>query len=245
VTIASVEHNSRAVYSALLRTFDGNRGMLREALQYWFDHFGSSGAFRATQFIDGLMQHVGLTDVQRRSLSIALYSALGQPTQALPPLPDSLRPGAAAPAVAVAIGSTQRAIETTSAAPKPVPLVESPERPAHMTIFLACLQQLVADVQRKPGATQELTEVLQDVLEDADVPNNIRSSLEAWTRADFATSAWHGDYPPALLRRALNTFYVALCEVLGPVATDRALSRAIAAAEQLPESTAFMPKQLL
>jgi hypothetical protein len=243
VTIASVEHNSRAVYSALLRTFDGNRGMLREALQYWFDHFGSSGAFRATQFIDGLMQHVGLTDVQRRSLSIALYSALGQPTQALPPLPDSLRPGAATPTQAT--GAPRAAADATPAAAKIAPLVESPERPAHMTIFLACLQQLVADVQRKPGATQELAEVLHDVLEEADVPNNVRSSLEAWTRADFATSAWHGDYSPMLLRRALNTFYVALCEVLGPVATDRALSRAIAAAEQLSESTTFMPKQLL
>jgi hypothetical protein len=244
VTIASVEHNSRAVYSALLRTFDGNRGMLRESLQYWFDHFGSSGAFRATQFIDGLMQHVGLTDVQRRSLSIALYSALGQPTQALPPLPESLRPGAAVPAAAHTAAAPPRANDPAAAAAKMPPLVAQPDRPAHIVIFLACLQQLISDVQRKPGAIRELAEVLQDVLEDADVPNNVRSSLEAWGRAEFSTSAWHGEFPPALLRRALNTFYVALCEV-GPVATDRALSRAIDAAEQLPESTAFMPKQLL
>lgn len=252
MSVASVEHNSRAVYSALLRTFEDNRGLLRESLQYWFDHFGQPGSFRATQFIDGLMQHVGMTDVQRRSLSVALYSALGQPTQALPSVPDSLRPGAAADRMVSAAlagngaGAPRSAGLGRSAAATPAALMRAaPARAASAVVFSRVVGQIVEELRRRSGALAEFTEALIDTADSTDLPNNLRDALVTWVQSHFSEDACPDEFPVGGLRQCLNAIYIAMCEVLGPVATDRVLSKAIHAAEELPEAASFAPKQLL
>jgi hypothetical protein len=244
VASASVEHNARAVYSACLRTFEDNRALLREALQYWFENFSASTSFRATLFIDGLMQHIGMTDAQRRNLSVALYSALGQPTQNLPAVPDSLRPNAA-PALPVAAAPAASRPATPAAAPAVATPRQAPNRSASAVVFGFCAQHIVDELRKRDGAIEEFSATLRELAATGDLPENLRAAVEDWMRSGFAVEQCPGQFATQGLRQCLNAMYIALCEVLGPVATDRVLSRAIHAAEELPEAVSFAPKQLL
>ncbi len=240
---ASAEHNARAVYSACLRTFEDNRALLREALQYWFENFATTTSFRATLFIDGLMQHIGMTDAQRRSLSVALYSALGQPTQSLPPVPDSLRPtSATALAASVATAPTRSA---PTPAPSSAPARPTPNRSASAVVFGYCAQHIIDELRKRDGALEDFSATLRELAATGDLPDNLQVAVEDWIRSGFAAEQCPGQFATQGLRQCLNAMYIALCEVLGPVATDRVLSRAIHAAEELPEAVSFAPKQLL
>src|SRR5262245_685184 len=88
----SIEHNRRAVYTALSGVCD-DRLLLERAFGFWEANFASQAVFRVAQYIDGLMNQVGLSQEQRRSLSIALYAALNKQDRELAEVPAMFRGG--------------------------------------------------------------------------------------------------------------------------------------------------------
>src|SRR5687768_13316775 len=103
---ATIEHNRRAVYTALSGVCD-DRLLLERAFGFWEANFSANAVFRVAQYIDGLMGYVGLNQEQRRALSVALYSALNKQDRELAEVPAMFRATAAgAPAPEIAPVST-------------------------------------------------------------------------------------------------------------------------------------------
>lgn len=91
------------------------------------------------------------------------------------------------------------------------------------------------------AAEQAGAEALRDFVEAATSPDTA-SLAGGLSRGDFGAVSQAED---ATLAKVLHSLYVGLVHAIGPVAADRALSRAVAAAEVLPAASQFAPQKLL
>jgi hypothetical protein len=223
-----IEHNRRAVYSALSAVCN-ERSLLEQAFFFWEEHYSQQGSFRVSQYIDALMQHVGLNQAQRRELSVALYAAMGKPDQAL----------AAVPAVLRRDQSTAAVPGAQAATPKPL----TPQSSA-----TAILGELLA--QLVDGAVR--AHKLEDLLENLDFGATELNPASARAAKHWVANQLRDARGVAAQiveaddrRSVVNVIYMALCEALGPVAADRILGHATQQAERLAEAADFSPRQLL
>ncbi len=227
---AMIEHNRRAVYSALSAVCT-DRSLLEQAFFFWEDNYSQQASFRVSQYIDALMQEVGLTQGQRRELSVALYAAMGKPDQALAVIPTVLRRNTA---------TAQAAAAAAPSAPRPA---AAAGQSAASTVLGELLTQLVdgATRARKLDDLQELLDFSGNTL----APASARAAA-AWLKNElrdahsFASQVLEEDR-----RAVVNVAYVALCEAVGPAAADRVLGQAVQQAERVPAALDFSPRQLL
>jgi hypothetical protein len=227
---ALIEHNRRAVYSALSAVCS-ERSLLEQAFFFWEEHYSQQGAFRVSQYIDALMQHIGLNQAQRRELSVALYAAMGKPDQALAVVPAVLRRNQAAastaapPAVQAAHAARPRpqSAAATVLGELLAQLVDGATRARKLEDLLEILN--FAGFELSPGSTRAAAQWLVSGLRDA---------------RSFAAQVAAGDR-----RCVVNAVYMALCEAVGPVDADRILGQATQRAEHLPEAIQFSPRELL
>ena len=227
---ALIEHNRRAVYSAL-NTVCNERSLLEQAFFFWEDHYSHQGTFRVSHYIDALMQQVGLNQAQRRELSVALYAAMGKPDQALPVVPHVLRRnGSAAPAAVAAAAPAASAKPATGQTAATVvlgelltQLVEGAARARKLEDLTESLD--FAGVELSPAGARAATQWIANQLRDA---------------RTFANQVASSDR-----RTVVNTLYIALCEAVGPAGADRILGHATSQTERLPEAIEFSPRQLL
>jgi hypothetical protein len=230
MSTALIEHNRRAVYSAL-STVCNERSLLEQAFFFWEEHYSQEGTFRVSQYIDALMQHVGLNQSQRRELSVALYAAMGKPDQALAAIPAVLRrnqKGAATPTPAAAEIAAGKPLVGLSAA---------------SAVLGELLTQLVDGAVRRGK--------LEDLIESLDFAGTELGAASAraatqWLKNELRDArAFAAQVAEADRRSIVNLVYMALCEAVGPVGADRLLAQAAQQAERLPEAIEFSPRQLL
>jgi hypothetical protein len=238
-----IEHNRRAVYSALVAICKERR-LLEQAFGYWEAHFSSQGTFRVSQYIDALVNHVGLSQEQRRELSVGLYSALGKADSELAVVPTVLRRGNA-PGNAANLDSTQR-LDTARAATLPATpstAANIPARSAGAAVLAGLLIQLIDGAAR----AKQLDELSAAVnFPEADLSQPVMRAANQWHRGGFKeTVPFANQVGEAERSRVVNIVYIALCEAVGPANADRILGQAVLHAEKLPEAIEFSPKQLL
>jgi hypothetical protein len=229
MSAAALEHNRRAVYTALSGVCP-DRLLLERAFGYFEDNFAAQAVFRVAQYIDGLMGHVGLNPTQRRALSVALYAALNKQDGELSQVPAVLRKGpagatsaaAAAPARAAAASGTGDAASTVLAAMLRK-LVEGGTRSISPEDFVASLQRSCSEFR---GGT--------------------RAAADDWIAGSLTDVERFAARTATADRRAvINAVYVALCDASGPVAADKILARAVEAAEKLDAAGQCPPRSLL
>jgi hypothetical protein len=221
-----IEHNRRAVYSALSAVCN-DRSLLEQAFFFWEEHYSQQGTFRVSQYIDALMQHVGLNQAQRRELSVALYAAMGKPDQALAVIPAVLRrtrDGAAAPSA------------PTAARPS------APQSSA--TTILGELLAHLVDGAVRARKLEDLLEIL-DFRQTQLAPASARAATQWAANQLREARSFAAQIVEADRRSMVNLLYMALCEAVGPVSADRILGNATQQAERLPEALEFSPRQLL
>ncbi len=230
MSAALIERNRRAVYAALSRVC-ADRLLLERAFAFWETRFASQGVFRVAQYIDGLMGHVGLSQEQRRALSVALYASLSKDKSELAELPAMFHKSGTGTTAAPTTART--AVQARTVA-----------RDAGVAVLGKVLSGMV-DGAARAGRHDDLVATLRD----HGIPAKsaaTRRSLDEWIAGSLTDSQRLADRIPEAERRAVvNGVYVALCEVTGPVLADRILARAIEAAEQLAESVSFPPRSLL
>ena len=209
MSAAAIEHNRRAVYTALSGVCS-DRLLLERAFAFWETNFAAQAVFRVAQYIDGLMQQVGLNQEQRRALSIALYSALNKQDRELAEVPAMFRgaaPAAAAPSTATE-GTAARASVATVAS-------------TQETIFAAILSGIVEGVARA-GKTDDLTASLEDAR--VRFSDGAKVVIGEWLERGLAGADRVAARVPDLHHAmVLNQVYVALCDAVGPVLADRIL----------------------
>jgi hypothetical protein len=221
---ALIEHNRRAVYSALSAVCE--RSLLEQAFFFWEDHYSQQGTFRVSHYIDALMQQIGLNQLQRRELSVALYAAMGKPDQSLPTIPTVLRRNGGTPAAAPA------------SAAKP-----ATGQSAANVVLGELLTQLV-DGAVRVRKLEDLTEIL-------DFAGIELSAVSARAAAQWIANqlrdarSFASQVAVADRRTVVNAIYMALCEAVGPAGADRILGHATQQAERVPEAIEFSPRQLL
>lgn len=224
---ALIEHNRRAVYSAL-STVCNERSLLEQAFFFWEERYSQQSTFRVSQYIDALMQEVGLNQAQRRELSVALYAAMGKADQALAAVPAVLRRGSALPATSA----------TTPAVTRP-----TTSRCASTTVLSELLSQLVAGAARA-RKSEDLIELL-DLTAHELTATSLRAAKQ-WIAGELRDTATLAMQVEAQDRRAVvNLTYIALCEAIGPTTADRILGQAVQHTERIPEAFDFSPRQLL
>lgn len=236
MSAALIERNRRAVYTALSGVC-ADRLLLERALAFWEAGFASQGVFRVAHYIDGLMGHIGLSQDQRRTLSVALYASLNKKEQELAELPAMFRKadsstGAASPRPQ-APGETPTAGQTRAVA-----------RNAGAVVLARILSAMV-DGAARAGQHEDLIATLRDHGPAFGSAATSRA-VDEWIAGSLADSQRLADRVSDAERRAIvNGVYVVLCEVSGPVSADRILARAVEAAEQLAEAVSFPPRSLL
>ena len=233
----SVEHNRRAVFSALNRALD-DRALLLESYDYWEEHFSSDIAFRVSSFLDGLGKGLGLKDEQRRSISIALYSALGLSEEELPPVPEKV---------------VKRQQPTSEGAPEPAASAEvdlgdsGPILPAPYVILGRVVENMTTSFIRKTNTPAgEFREEITEVCKTSKLDKSEKSALVQWYSNDKPTAA---AAPTAIatesFRVVINVLYMAMCELGGPRIADEVMGNAVKDAEKLEAAQHFPPSNLL
>jgi hypothetical protein len=226
-----IEHNRRAVYSALV-TVCKERTLLEQAFAFWEKNFSSSGAFRVSQYVDALVGHVGLSQEQRRELSVGLYSAL-----AVVPTVLRAKTGGATPADVAAAPAA-----ATSPARGVSPLSVSAKSGA-AAVMGALISQLV-DGAARAKQVEELAHCTN--FAEAAISPPTLSAANQWVRGGCTDSLGFANLVPDKERAAVvNVVYIALCEAVGPSVADRILGQAVQHVERMPEAAEFSPKKLL
>jgi len=229
MSTALIEHNRRAVYSAL-STVCNDRSLLEQAFFFWEDHYSREGTFRVSQYIDALMQHVGLNQAQRRELSVALYAAMGKQDQALAAIPAVLR-------------RSQNGAAPAAAAPQPAATKPLAAHTAATTVLGELLTQLVEGAVR----ARKLADLIESLgFEALDLGAASTRAATQWVANELRDArSFAGQVAEGDRRSIVNHIYMALCEAVGPVGADRILGQATQQAERLPEAVDFSPRQLL
>lgn len=115
---------------------------------------------------------------------------------------------------------------------------------AEARVFTVVMESFLGSAnEARPGAVLQVSHYIVAKLADLQLPQEAFDQLRDWLmrhRAQLDISMSIRDR-----RAVLHLAYVAACEYLGPVAADQLLSRAIKAAEALPEGRRFPPRQLL
>lgn len=230
MSAAALEHNRRAVYTALSGVCP-DRLLLERAFGYFEDNFAAQAVFRVAQYIDGLMGHVGLNPTQRRALSVALYAALGKQDGELAQVPGVLRKSGPAAATSVAPATPER---TTSAAGG---------SDAATTVLTSILRKLVEGGIRSI-APDDFVASFQAAC--SQFGGSTRAAAEEWVAGSLTdVERFAARAAPADRRAVINALYVALCDASGPVAADKILARAVESAEKLDAAGQCPPRSLL
>lgn len=225
-TPADLARRRQAIYLGLIANLQESQA--QAGLRLWDAGYGQTRPTAIIDFVSELATQLGLPPKQRHEVRMGLYQALLKYDAGREP----------PPAAAV----TERSDEALG----PLAQTLSPTLgPPAYAVF-----------------NKVATEILNTVREDGSIAvHDFVASLEAqgagsglrseelqpvllWARGAGSLSGLIHSREE-VLGRAVHALYVAACEALGPVAADRMLAQAVAAAEALPEARRFPARRFL
>jgi len=194
---------------------------LERLLSLWRECRSRQQHCSVTQFVERVTQELQLDTIQAGQLRIKLFGAVLKRS--------------AAPSRPV-----------TKAAPPPAAVpprkpVRSPAQDAATQVFLGLVDALDSLARsRFPAQWSSLCTSLARRL------SGLTSVHEQLLRVDAAPAALVAEVHDEAARQALvHHYYLALCEVLGPMPADRLLSSAVQRVEQQPAAARYPPRWLL
>ncbi|MFZ5755392.1 MAG: hypothetical protein ACOY3X_00645 [Pseudomonadota bacterium] len=197
----SLENRRRAVYTALIEFL--NEDALWEALTLWEDNYSADAAFSVQKFLSEILDTPALR-AQRVRILQTMVKMLSAPPASL--LPD--------PREQLLVHRMRRGKAASSAANSRDPVVG-----ACASLLHRILRGLDTDTRLK------MRLFLLERLERSGIPLATRTAVQAWLSEQ--TRLTLGGAGPGEMQRLLNLAYMGLCEYIGPVAADAALSRAL------------------
>jgi hypothetical protein len=203
----SLATRRRAIYTGLVRHLPETE--LMPILSFWEANYAEKPAFALNEFLGEVVKRCS-HKLERANLYRELITIMNGPATAL--LPDPLaqledwRRGAGAGAVEVS-GPNVQARETFAALSD--------------VLFEALSSAELSALRRQLGSR----------LGELDGSTELRLRVRAWLEQGIGLSRIQLELEQ--WRRLLNMLYEGLCELLGPVAADQQLSRAVQQVEQL------------
>nr|MCH9672691.1 hypothetical protein [Gammaproteobacteria bacterium] len=197
MTSASIEHNRRAVYSALSRTTD-DRMLTQQSYDLWEQRYASTSVFRVAQFIEDLVKDVGLGDALRRNLAIALYAALGQNEGDLAEVPSVVRNGTTGDPGAATIQQPGPAVAGNTGSPAE-------------TVFAHLVDVIVNGIAKQ--GKENLNDLATDIL--AHVPKlpdaGVAARVTGWAESQCDPAQLPTDMSTASMSSLVHAIYVSAC----------------------------------
>lgn len=250
--MSSPTHRRRAACAALAPVL--GEAALPEALQLLPAGSREDGIASVIAFIDAVAARHLLDAPTRKRLYLAYHEALQRPESALPPAPEPATPAALpvlrAPTPPTAVAAAMPAAPLSlpppvSPQPSRPPEPPAPDIPAEQQVFAALMRSaLQALRQTRPGALDEVRESLTASLPRLRGSPRLREQLRsAWSQVELGD--WRLDASAAHLAEAVDLFYIALCEALGPVEADRVLTEAVREADRIEAARRFSPRRLV
>ncbi|WP_338414575.1 hypothetical protein [uncultured Sphaerotilus sp.] len=216
----ALSQRRRAAYAVLSPLLEEDA--LLDALRMQHQSMRGESVSDIIGYIDQVAARHDIDAASRKKLYEAYYKALKLPENELPMDPWPLMQIGSAPA-------------PTAAPPT------SPDR----AVCAELLRSALADVQR--SHVRALSDLRSGALEQLDqgrLSQPVRKQVrDAWNQP--MQSTWVIEGTPQELSQLVHQFYVAMCEALGPVDADQVLTRAVRAADQIPQARQFSPRQLI
>lgn len=240
----------RAVHAALSAQFGDRHTAVSAGFRLYEREFAGQPHFVVTRFVSRCAELIGLADAERIALTRRTFELLAQPYESLPRFPEELLATTGAATTGAATPATPRtaapAAGPAADAPRPLSFSAAAPLPAHATIAGAVARTLLAPVRAQARSQPAMIrEIIGDAMEHARLPADARERCMTWCLNGAADDSLLVDLDTAQLRRWIHLLYLAACDALGPVASDRLLAQAIARAGGLPAAVEFAPDQLL
>ncbi len=244
----------RAVHAALSTQFGDRHTAVTAGFRLFEREFAGQPHFVVTRFVSRCAELIGLADAERIALTRRTFELLAQPYESLPRFPDELLAGsgpttpspARAPLAAGVVPAAAGSTAAASNASRPLSFPTAAPLPAHATIAGAVARSLLAPVRAQARSQPAMIrEIIGDAMNHATLPDNARERCLAWCLNGAADDTLLVDLDTPQLRRWIHVLYLAACDALGPVASDRLLAQAIARAGSLPAAVEYAPDQLL
>lgn len=225
----------RAFFSALAPL--ASRDIALEAINMWEQTFGSDQPLLrgVSQFAELVVKELGLP-ITAPDLAVLLLKNLQKDEAHLPPDPITLLTGrraAAAPASANAV--------RPSSAPPPAATrtnVSPVVRTLSQLLLKLCDHAGHADARSQAALVRGFINQCASQL-SRNVAHDVTSLLSG------RSTLLQLDYDQKLGSLLINTFYVQLAELYGPVSADRIVTRAVQATQDQLEARGFPPRDLL
>lgn len=262
----------RAVARALARYM--TRDHLLEAVKIWMDQYDDADQPDVFEYITSVtdrfddpgMQVDAIMRVHKQLAAIEAESgsrfqsitspgpvAQGQPPQAVANRNTgnwsdaSRRP---APPLAKPIGSSvptampaRRGPAASTAAPSRTRTTPSVE--AHYVVFNRFIDVVIDRLEvRQPTLVSDVCRYIGKILSPELLGREQLQEIHRWVESEGRYKIT-GGLSPAQLSEFVHEIYIWCCEEVGPVDTDKMFGAATRAAEELPESGRFSPRQLL
>lgn len=247
---AEIVRRRRAVFAALLTVFPR-------------DHAIAAVAVWDRDYRDGRSAYDGLNVFARhvcsqfeqpgrhRELIQRLMECLFAPESALPADPGSPAKLVGATGALTAAAATVPAAESSVAGDAPVAPAVADPAPVRMVTAPPSVATWLRIIQRFVAELVPVDRAAATTLPSAMLQNAVKLGVDPLAR-ELLRLALEGRNNERLqrvterdLRTLLNHAYVHAATAAGPVAADRALARAIAAVEAMPEGERFAPRRLL
>lgn len=227
ITASDLTRRRQALFHGLSGTLDDAQAQV--GLRLWDRSYAQQRPAAIIEFVAELSTQLGLPPKQRHEMRMGIYQALLKYDAGREPLP----------------GPTPASGTTTASGAAPAKPATIRGTPAFV-VFMHLLQSLSEGLRAADaGARHDLIQSLQKLGLRSGLATDQQLALSAWARESGAPMHSFSSADERTLALAVHTVYVGLCEALGPVATDQLLSRAVRAAEALPEALHFPPQRLL
>jgi len=245
----ALSQRRRAAYAVLSPLLEEDA--LLDALRMQHQSMRGDSVSDIIGYIDQVAARHNIDAASRKKLYEAYYKALKLPESELPMDPWPLMQIGSAPAPAPApvappavSAAALEPVATAMQAAAPAPIAVPPTSPDR-AVCAELLRSALADVQR--SHVRALSDLRSGALEQLDqgrLSQPVRKQVrDAWNQP--MQSTWVIEGTPQELSQLVHQFYVAMCEALGPVDADQVLTRAVRAADQIPQARQFSPRKLI
>jgi len=252
MSIQALSLRRRAAYAVLSPLLEETA--LIDALRLQHQSMRGDSVSDIIGYIDQVAARNHIDAASRKKLYEAYYKALKRPEGELPMDPWPMMQIDTAPAAPTAAPAPAPVAPpvVSAAALEPVTAAMQAAAPALIAaaspdraVCAELLRTALAEVQRfHASALPDLCNGALEQLDQSGLPQPVRKQVrEAWAQPRQA--AWVIEGSPQELSLVVHQFYVAMCEALGPVDADQVLTRAVRAADQMPQARQFSPRKLI
>lgn len=115
------------------------------------------------------------------------------------------------------------------------------EKPAYALVFIAFMRYII---EYTPNRIQLFAMLIELAMDKKQASQELTGYIMQWTEKPN-NFAWVENLNQQVLTLLVHLVYMALCELLGPVAADDSFHRALTTCEKIPEARIFPPAQFL